>query len=62
MNALRRTPIYAATVGAVLALMPLQAAEVSPALKKMPTFCKPSCKLRLKITKTAVYHRCSTVT
>lgn len=34
MNALRRTPFYAATVGAVLALMPLQAAEVSPALKK----------------------------
>ncbi|MDR6981766.1 hypothetical protein J2X32_000374 [Rheinheimera pacifica] len=34
MNALRRTPFYAATVGAVLALMPLHAAEVSPALKK----------------------------
>ena len=34
MNALRRTPFYAATIGAVLALMPLQAAEVSPALKK----------------------------
>lgn len=34
MNALRRTPFYAVTFGAALALMPLQAAEVSPALKK----------------------------
>ncbi|WP_215396696.1 hypothetical protein [Rheinheimera oceanensis] len=34
MNALRRTPFYALSFGAALALMPLQAAEVSPALKK----------------------------
>ncbi|MCS4306033.1 hypothetical protein M2404_000346 [Rheinheimera pacifica] len=34
MNALRRTPFYSVTFGAALALMPLQAAEVSPALKK----------------------------
>lgn len=34
MNALHRTPFYAVTFGAALALMPLQAAEVSPALKK----------------------------
>jgi hypothetical protein len=34
MNALRRTTIYAAVLGATLAVLPVTAAEVSPALKQ----------------------------